>query len=658
MKYIITLFIFFLFGNAKAEPGLQLQLQDSLGQVDARSSRLAALFVKDGEAASPFLEAGSFEAEFSGKLQLKERSRLYFSFIGSGQATLSINGETVIEAEGTDLSQTTSKRLRLNKGDHDLKLTYKSPASGPSQIRLLWQGRDFPLEPVAPTYLTHTKSALAKTQDDLRQGRQLVTSLNCTKCHSPGELSSAAMPELSRDTPTLQNAGNKYNESWMAAWIQNPKNMRHSATMPKLLKHSSVEEALQAGDTSALDLAAYLATLKTEELDTQKSSPSLIKDGGDIFHKLGCISCHTRPDKENDKKRLSLSNISSKYSSVGALSDFLKNPAKHYKWIRMPDFKLNEKESLSLAAFLMDKSAQKTPAFTKGNATKGKDLYKSLGCISCHDANQTPSSKPLSELKTGGCLDGKVADYSLSDQSSEAISKFLQSAQKTLSKRQVAEFSSRQIKELNCQACHDYDLNLSDLSMYHAESEDLKVHEGKHLDQFRPLLTWIGEKLQTDYLEDILAGKNTMRPRPWLDTRMPAFKERSKLLAEGLAADHGLSPEKEVYETKNLVKEGKQLLGTQGGFSCVICHDAGPQKALAAFEAKGIDLQLCEERLRPAYYKRWMLDPSRIVPSTKMPKFSNKGETSLTTILEGNAEDQFMAIFEFLMQGRKLEKVK
>ena len=52
MKYILTLLIFFLFNNAKAEPGLQLQLQDSLDQVDARSSRLAALFVKEGEAAS------------------------------------------------------------------------------------------------------------------------------------------------------------------------------------------------------------------------------------------------------------------------------------------------------------------------------------------------------------------------------------------------------------------------------------------------------------------------------------------------------------------------------------------------------------------------------------------------------------------------------
>ena len=109
---------------------------------------------------------------------------------------------------------------------------------------------------------------------------------------------------------------------------------------------------------------------------------------------------------------------------------------------------------------------------------------------------------------------------------------------------QVAEFSSRQIKELNCQACHDYDVNLSDLSMYHAESEDLKVHEGKHLDQFQPLLTWIGEKLQADYLEDILAGKNTMRPRHGWIPECRLFKERSKLLAEGLAAAHGLGPRK------------------------------------------------------------------------------------------------------------------
>ena len=48
MKYMLTLLIFFLFNNAKAEPGLQLQLQDSLGQVDARPKSYSAVD-KDAE---------------------------------------------------------------------------------------------------------------------------------------------------------------------------------------------------------------------------------------------------------------------------------------------------------------------------------------------------------------------------------------------------------------------------------------------------------------------------------------------------------------------------------------------------------------------------------------------------------------------------------
>ena len=157
----------------------------------------------------------------------------------------------------------------------------------------------------------------------------------------------------------------------------------------------------------------------------------------------------------------------------------------------------------------------------------------------------------------------------------------------------------------------------------------------------------------------IIAGKLDHRPRPWLDMRMPAFKERASLLAEGMASAHGFS--KEFEETKadpEVTEIGKKLTGAMGGFSCIICHDAGQTKALAAFEVKGIDLQYTNERLRPDYYKRWMLDPPRVVPSTKMPKFSNEGTTALSNILDGVGADQFMAIYEFLKQGRKLEKVK
>ena len=81
------------------------------------------------------------------------------------------------------------------------------------------------------------------------------------------------------------------------------------------------------------------------------------------------------------------------------------------------------------------------------------------------------------------------------------------------------------------------------------------------------------------------------------------------------------------------------------------------KKALAAFEVKGTDLQYVEERLRPEYYIRWMLDPQRIIPLTKMPKFATDGLTALPEF-EGDAKKQFEAMWEFLRHGRKIPEVK
>ena len=663
MRLLLTVLLVLIGSTLKAEQGLVLELKDSKGKKDLRQSRLAALYVKEGDSASPFIEKGAFNAVFKGSLSVKERSRVYFKVIGSGKALLKIAGKDVLSLEGEDLSKTVSKRLRLNQGDHDFELHYTSPAKGDAQVRLLWMGRNFPWEPVGPGFLKHEPSEELKKSSLLRHGREVFAANNCIKCHSASELKAdSVMPELKRDAPSLANAGNKFTESWLAAWIQNPANLRHSATMPKLLKHKSIKDAEASGDSSAADLAAYLMSKKSEDVKKFKFSSDAVKDGGDIFHKLACVSCHTRPDKESDGNRIPLHNIAWKFSSKDALAQFLSNPAKHYKWIKMPDFGLSEKESSSLAAYLMSGKPKKVEV-KKGDSSKGGKLYMDLGCASCHDSDSKPIGKSLADLtksSLGGCIDGNDRQFNLTDEDKKGLKSLLKESSSSLMSKSLPEFSARQIKEVNCTACHQYDEQVSDLSKFYHESSDLNVHEGSHLDQSRPVLSWFGEKLQPDYLKKIIAGDVDMRPRPWLDARMPAFKERAGLLAEGMAAAHGLSnkfdegpkPEKD-YEAI-----GKKLTGTQGGFSCIICHDAGPKKALAAFEVKGIDLMLSKERLRPDYYLRWMIDPPRIVPHTKMPKFSNDGVTALSTDLEGDAEKQFWAIFEFLKQGRKMEAVK
>lgn len=663
MKLLLTVFVMLIGSVFSAEQGLLLELKDSKGNKDLRQARLAALYVKAGDTASPFVSKGAFTAVFRGKLAVKERSRVFFKIVGSGKAVLKIAGEAVLELEGADLSKTISERLRLNQGEHDLELTYTSPQKGDAQVRLLWMGLGFPWEPVGPGFLKHESSEELSKSLSIRHGREVFAKNNCIKCHAAGDLKAGdIMPELMRDTPSLANAGNKFSESWLAAWIQNPKNLRHSATMPKLLKHNSIQEAEAAGDSSAADLAAFLMTKKSELIKSYKYEADAIKNGGDHFHKLGCVSCHTMPDKESDKQRIPLSNISWKFSSKNALAEFLSNPAKHYKWIKMPDFELSDKESSEIASYLMAVEPLKVNV-KKGSAEKGEKLYTSLGCASCHEEGSQAIGKSLADISKSslnGCIEGEMREFSFTNDEKKSLKDLLKDASGSLLNKSLAEFAARQIKEVSCTACHQYDDKVSDLSKFYHESAKLNVNEGSHLDQSRPVLSWIGEKLQPTYLKKIIGGEVDMRPRPWLDARMPAFKARSGLMAEGLAAGHGLgsdfeeSPEPE----KDYEAIGKKLTGTQGGFSCIICHDAGPKKALAAFEVKGIDLMLSYERLRPEYYLRWMIDPPRIVPHTKMPKFSNEGVTALSTELEGDASKQFWAIFEFLKQGRKMEAVK
>jgi len=62
------------------------------------------------------------------------------------------------------------------------------------------------------------------------------------------------------------------------------------------------------------------------------------------------------------------------------------------------------------------------------------------------------------------------------------------------------------------------------------------------------------------------------------------------------------------------------------------------------------------ERIRREYYDRWMRNPIRVVPTTKMPSFADsEGKTSLRDILEGDAGKQFDAIWNYLLVGRKIE---
>jgi mono/diheme cytochrome c family protein len=171
-----------------------------------------------------------------------------------------------------------------------------------------------------------------------------------------------------------------------------------------------------------------------------------------------------------------------------------------------------------------------------------------------------------------------------------------------------------------------------------------------------PLATWFGEKLQPAFAAEFIAGHQKYKPRPWLIARMPGFVTVAHGIADGLSLEHGFAstvePEKPV--DKEMAANGEKLIGENGGFNCMTCHGVGTRLPTAVFEAPGINLAYSTERLRIGYYHRWVLNPLRIDPETKMPKFADdEGKTPLTDLYDGDAHAQFEAIRQYLRTQAK-----
>jgi mono/diheme cytochrome c family protein len=131
----------------------------------------------------------------------------------------------------------------------------------------------------------------------------------------------------------------------------------------------------------------------------------------------------------------------------------------------------------------------------------------------------------------------------------------------------ATQFLNRQAEALNCTECH-----------------------GKH--EGFPAWELLGGKLKTEWAAAFISGKDTRKPRPWLEARMPAFPAYAPFLAEGLSTRHG-QPVKSVADTASVAEDagkGRKLVSAQGGFSCISCHGIADFGATAVFEAPGINL--------------------------------------------------------------------
>ncbi len=168
-----------------------------------------------------------------------------------------------------------------------------------------------------------------------------------------------------------------------------------------------------------------------------------------------------------------------------------------------------------------------------------------------------------------------------------------------------------------------------------------------------PNLTWLGEKLQPSWSARMIAGQIPQKPRDYIFGRMPAFALHAEALARGLSHWHGFSPQPTGLGAGAPLSQaalGEQLLGDQGGFACTVCHDLGKKPASAPFEAPALNLALAPQRLRLSYFERWLINPQRLDPATKMPRYSDGNlRTQIKQTLDGDGLKQFDAIRQYLL---------
>jgi len=662
-RYLLLLL---LLAAGSAEAGLTVTFTRD-GQTDSRTDRLPALSIAAGQPVTPFLSAGPFEAVWSGKLVVPRRQRLVFSFEGGGSASLSINGDTVLSREG-DLAGGASEMLRLNPGEHEFTLNYRSNDDGSANLRVYWEELSFPRQTIPPTAFAGEPTPAAALGGRQRHGRVLFTQHHCMKCHAPDTgLGTNPMPETTEIGPLLFGIGDRVNEEWLRRWLADPHTLRPGTRMPDLVDSSTPE-----GRQQAADLAAYFAASTMGAAMPAAPDPELARAGGAHFHELGCASCHTPPDQNQpdlDHLRVPLNNVASKYKP-GALVAYLKQPDQFHTHTGMPDFMMSDEEAASIAAFLTAASEGRETAleiaFPEGDAARGEEVAKALDCGVCHPGVPL-SGKPAgpgldtifkSDWASHGCAapPGEQTTglpvMNLNDDERHALAAFSKTGVESLGRDDPAEYARRKIEALRCTSCHTLDDQRALVDLVGADTRALIAHiEGydERVDQSRPHLTFTGEMLYSSYSEKMIAGTAEPRPRPWLGMRMPAFRAFAKPLAEGMSRVHGYEPSApaRLEPDPQRVEIGKLLAGAEG-FGCTTCHGVGDQQPTAAFEVMGTNFSIAPDRLREHFYHRWMDNPQSVTPGSKMPRYSENNQSQRPDILDGDAAKQFEAIWHYL----------
>ncbi len=189
----------------------------------------------------------------------------------------------------------------------------------------------------------------------------LAEKLGCASCH---RFSSDA-PNESHKAPDLFYAGNKFQETWLKKFLQNPVTIRKAGTIndpgflqgvPTAPPHPSLSKA------DALKMTEFLLSLTLPDIVTGQIDDIPLSKGKRVRTKIlfernyGCIACHKGINLAGQAR----GGISGPYLANAGnrlkadwVFNRLKTPEKFLSKSRMPLYKFDDETTIKLTKYMM-----------------------------------------------------------------------------------------------------------------------------------------------------------------------------------------------------------------------------------------------------------------------------------------------------------------
>lgn len=688
--------------RADLKPGLIFTAKDKGGFAVSRLEPTVGLTLLAGDAPHPRSDGGE-TFTWTGYIQVITAGKYTFAADLLGSLRVDVGEQRVFTGTTGDQPGTmTAKEVELTAGIQPFTATLERKGKA-ARVSLQWRGPRFRDEPIPYFFFGHTeKQRPASFADDVKreQGRLLFEELACAKCHTPAADDKMAKGLADRTGPNLTKLVERAYPGWVDAWLADPKKLRPHTAMPAMFAYDAEGKAERHAVLSYL----YSLGKPVEPYKLPLVYPNPLKEsiarGGKLYLTAGCATCHgdqltappTKKRKDDDPDApaekpfdplasyygvggtpqafYTLNHVGSKFRPE-TLAKFLKDPTATNPHGRMPSLALTDAEATDLANHLCtvtnDNIEPKMPEAPKGGegktdwVAKGREVFTSKGCANCHAVEEkgkpvaaTATTPKLAAVKATdqGCLaekpTAKAANYSLAAEQRSALQAFLKDGLTGAGSPSPVHAARTAVKRFNCLNCHQRD-GEGGINEFLVDKMKALENAENADDVQPPKLTGVGHKMRTSWMKDVLL--NAGRARPWMTLRMPQYgnanvgtlHEHLPLLDGAVTDDTVAAPK----YTKEKIDTGRALAGKQG-HGCISCHDISGQRGGGT---RGPDLATTNQRVRYDWYVRWMHQPQRMVPGTKMPQAFIEGKSLLDQYYKGDGNQQIDALWAYFSLG-------